>query len=249
MTINTILVEDEPLSRLFLKNLLAEYCPYINVLASPGTEDEAVEAIELLKPDLVLMDIELQQGNGFSVLQRTSKTTGYDVIYTTALDYTGIKALRFSGVSYLQKPIDIQSLQTAMQRMLGNKQDHKKALEHLLVTLDNDNKPSSIFLHTTAGELHVPLASILFIKMQENACVFYTEEELLLVKNCNLKEFEQLLSEAGFYRPHADYLVQLEKVAAYSNLKQGHVIMKNDAIVPVSPKKQEELKTLLSKFS
>lgn len=248
MNLNTIIVEDEPLSRIFLKNLLEEYCPDINIIGYASAEDEAVESINLLKPDLVLMDIELQQGNGFKVLQRT-RHCNYNIIFTTALDYTGIRAIRFSAVNYLQKPIDIEHLQAAVQHIVQSKQHNKIAVGHLLQTLDNNHQPSTVFLNTLNGPAFVELSSILYIKLQHPGCLFFTEKETITVNNCNLKEFELMLNDLGFFRPHSDYIVQLEKVDIHSKNNNGQIRMMNNDIIPVSPKKQEQLDLLLFKLA
>ena len=229
----------------FLKNLLAEYCPEVSIIATAATEADAIAAITALKPDLVLMDIELQQGNGFGVLQGT-RNIDYHIIFTTALDYSGIRAIRFSGVNYLQKPIDIDSLQTAITAMNDSeKQRSRTAVKHLLHTLDNNNEPSTLLLNTMRGDFYIGLDNIIYIRSQGNSCTFYTAEDAITATGSQLRDYELLLSEQSFFRLHADYIIQLDKVDLHSKTAPGTVHMINKAEVPVSPKKQAALALLL----
>jgi len=184
MPIRTIIVEDEPLSRAFLNNLLAEFCPDVEVLATLPTEAEAVAAIETLSPDLVFMDIELQQGTGFEVLKKT-RHCNYQVIFTTAFDHYSIRALKFSGVDYLQKPIDFEGLQEVMASVTGKKQnsDGDMAILHLLQTLENNHVPQHLLLQTDTGSAYIPVAGIMYIELSESGCVFYTTEGSI-ASNC-----------------------------------------------------------------
>ncbi|MBC7933793.1 MAG: response regulator transcription factor [Rhizobacter sp.] len=245
MIIKTIIVEDEPLSMFFLKNLLAEYCPQVNVIATPATEDDAVAAIASLQPDLVLMDIELQQGNGLAVLQRTRQYS-YAIIFTTALDYSGIRAIRFSGVNYLQKPIDIDALQAVIQKIAAYKTEEGEiAVQHLLTTLDNNNQPTTLLLNTAAGNYYVSLQEIIYITIQNTGCIFYTETNAVPVTGSSLKDYEVLLNELGFFRPHADYIIRLDKVNTRSKIENGNIALLNNILIPVSPKRQAQLGSLL----
>ena len=245
MTIRTIIVEDEPLSMMFLKNLLAEYCPQVNVIATPCTEEDAVIAITSLQPGLVLMDIELQQGNGFSVLKRT-RHHNYQVVFTTALDHSGIRAIRFSGVNYLQKPIDMEALQTVIKKIAADKTNQAAiAVQHLLKTLDNNNQPATLLLETGAGNQYIQLSEIIYITFENGACIFHTGNNAVSALGYNLKDYDILLNELGFFRPHADYIIHLDKVALQARPVQDTITMMNQTAIPVSPKRQEEFSCLL----
>ena len=245
MSLSTIIVEDEPLSMAFLQNLLAAYCPGVQVIATASTEAEAVAAITSLHPQLVLMDIELQQGNGFAVLQQ-SRHIDYHVIFTTALDYSGIRAIRFSGVNYLQKPIDIESLQAAINNLTnGENCCGKTALQHLLITLDNENQPKTLLLNTVNGYRYITLSEIIFISAKDGDCIFHTLKETVIAAGCNLRDYELMLNENSFFRVHTDYIIQLDKADFQLKSEPGTVTMINKAVIPVSPKKQAELGSLL----
>src|SRR4051812_32898793 len=102
-----IIVEDEANSREFLKHIIIEYCKELTIAAVAATVDEATSAIRMHKPDFIFLDIEMQTGTGFDVLQQFPEAD-FDVIFTTAYDHYAIKAIKFSAADYLLKPVDIE---------------------------------------------------------------------------------------------------------------------------------------------
>ncbi len=247
MTLKTIIVEDEPLSRAFLNNLLSEFCPAVQVLATVPTEAEAVEAIEKLRPDLVFMDIELQQGTGFEVLKKTQQYK-YQVIFTTAFDHYSINAIKFSGVDYLQKPIDFEGLQLMVAAATHKQKTGtgETAVKHLLQTLARNNVAEHMFVETPAGVVYIPVDDIIYIEVSESGCVFNTVSGKTRSNCIAIKEYEQMLLHHQFMRVHSGYIINCKKVISSLKYNNGFITMADQSIIPVSLKKAEELKNLLS---
>ena len=247
MSLRTIIVEDEPLSRAFLNNLLTEFCAEVEVLAIVPTEAEAVEAIERLQPELVFLDIELQQGTGFEVLKKTQHHT-YQVIFTTAFDHYSINAIKFSGVDFLQKPIDFEALQLLITNVIRKQKcgSGEIAVKHLLQTLDNDNVPKHLLVQTPEGGQYIAIAEIIFIELAESGCVYHTDAARISSTCKGIKELEQMLNDQHFLRVQNGYIINCNKVDAASIPESGFVTMTNKSIIPVSLKKVEELKHILS---
>ncbi len=248
MLLQTIIVEDEPLSRAFLNNLLSEFCPEVNVVATVPTEQEAIEAIVRLQPDLVFLDIELQQGTGFEVLKKTRQQQHtFQVIFTTAFDHYGIKAIKFSGVDFLQKPIDIEDLQSAIISITAKLSTNagQIAVNHLLDTLDNDNMPEQLIIQTTEGAVYVRVAAINYIGASADGCIFYTDAGVIASVGRGIKDYEQMLADHCFFRVHHSYLINLKKAMASSANEGLFITMADKSLIPVSPKRAEELKKLL----
>ncbi|MDH5604230.1 MAG: response regulator, partial [Cyclobacteriaceae bacterium] len=131
-----VIVEDEKHGRETLKNLLLEFCKNVEIVGMAGSVEEAVEVITREKPDVVFMDIELQTGTGFDVLDRL-KGFGFEVIFTTAFEQYAIKAIKFSSIDYLLKPIDLDELQQAVEkaRLRKGEDAYKRQLEILLANI------------------------------------------------------------------------------------------------------------------
>jgi two-component system LytT family response regulator len=193
------------------------------------------------------MDIELQQGTGFAVLQRT-RQLHYHVIFTTALDYASIRAIRFSGVDYIQKPIDIQSLQSLIDCRHGEMitSNGKLAVQHLLHTLDHDNLPAHLLVAGLHGREYIALDDILFVESQGEGTVFIMESGSIQVPSVSIKEYEKLLAQSYFFRLHSSFIVNMRKIVLPSVPEMGYVMLSHNRTVPVSPKKSGELALLLS---
>lgn len=245
--LKTIIVEDEPLSRAFLNNLLSEFCPEVTVLATVPTEAAAVEAIKTLEPDLVFLDIELQQGTGFDVLKKTYQYN-YQAIFTTAFDHYSINAIKFSGVDFLQKPIDFEALQLLISHVIRKQACGSGAIavKHLLETLDNNNVPQQLMVQSDKGPVYIPVADIICIELSDAGCVINTISTRINVPCTAIKEYEQMLADHHFLRLHHAYLVNCKQIAAAAS---GFVMMKDKSSIPVSPKKTAALTDILSKLS
>lgn len=241
MSFKTIIVEDEPLSRAFLNSLLAEFCPDIKVVATVPTEDEAVKAIDSLQPDLVFLDIELQQGTGFEVLKRTSRHN-YHVVFTTAIEHYGIRAIRFSAVDYLQKPIDIEGLRQVIASIDIKQASKAIAIKHLIETLNNNNDPVHLGIPCANGTLYTPVAGIVSVEAAGDNCIINTGYQKITGIGRSIKDYEQLLADNNFFRPHPSFLINLDQLTLLSKPETGFVTMTDKSIVPVSPKRLEELR-------
>jgi two-component system LytT family response regulator len=247
MILKTIIVEDEPLSRMFLNNLLKEFCQQVEIVAMVATVKEAVEAIAHLQPDLIFLDIELQDGTGFEVLQRTLPGH-FKVIFTTALDHYAISTIRMSGVHYLQKPIDITELQEVINIVIKEQAEPatQKALNHLLETINNDNTPLHLFITAPDGNAYLLLDQIERIEMSGEGSHVVMKDGMIRNTDITLKEFEILLTNHSFFRSHQQHLVNRQEIQSVTKEAEPYIIMKGGTRVPLSLKKKEALLAALN---
>src|SRR5438105_250530 len=134
--ITAIIVDDEEKSRITLNNLVTKHCPSVKVEKLCESVDSAVEAIKNHKPDLVLLDIEMPFHSGFNLLERI-KEPDFEVIFTTAYDHYAIKAIRFSAIDYLLKPIDVDELKIAIQKVESKQNVSGNKFEKFELLLSN----------------------------------------------------------------------------------------------------------------
>jgi two-component system LytT family response regulator len=247
MILKTIIIEDEPLSRMFLNNLLKEFCRQVEIVAMVATVKDAVEAIAGLKPDLIFLDIELQDGTGFEVLQQTL-SGNFQVIFTTALDHYAISTIRMSGVRYLQKPIDITELQEAINIIVKEKAepDAQKALNHLLETINNDNKPLHLFITGPDGNTYLLLDQIVRIEISGEGSHIVLKDGMIRNTDITLKEFEILLNNHSFFRSHQQHLINTQEIQSVTNEAEPCILMKGGSKVPLSLKRKEALIAVLN---
>jgi two-component system, LytTR family, response regulator len=248
MSLKAIIVEDEKHSRETLKNLLEEFCTDINVIDSAASVNEAVTKISESNPDIVFLDIELQTGTGFDVLTQL-KDIKFEVIFTTAFEQYAIKAVKFSSLDYLLKPIDIEELQDAVEkaRTKKNQNVYKKQLETLMLNL-KEQKPklNKICLATSDGFEFVNVNNIIYCKAEGSYTSFVLHNNTKLLVSKHLKEYESLLLEQDFMRVHNSYLINLKEVKKYIKADGGYIIMNNNDTVSISRSKKEGFLEIMS---
>lgn len=240
--LKAIIVEDEFHSRETLKGFLREYCPEVQLIEEAGSVEDAVLKITGLRPELVFMDIELQTGTGFDVLHRLSHLD-FHLIFTTAFEHYAIKAIKFSSIDYLLKPIDKEELQAAVVKaqQLREMENRQKLLENLLSNLKSPAPENhKISLSTAEGVEFIPTRDILFCEASGAYTQFILTDGRKLLVSKNLKEYENILQNLAFMRVHNSFLINLEEVKKYVRSEGGYIVMNNDKQVSISPSKKEE---------
>jgi len=246
--LNIAIVEDEKHSRESLKNLLEEFCEDVSVVGMAGTVDEAIQLLKVKKPDLVFMDIELQTGTGFDVLEAL-KDQYFEVIFTTAFEQYAIKAIKFSSIDYLLKPIDIEELQNAVRKAQDRSEEklYKKQLEILISNFRQPNDDHrNICLSTAEGVEFIKVQDIMYCQANGSYTDFMLKNGQKLVVSKHLKEYETLLSGHSFMRVHNSFLINLLEVKRFVKTDGGYILMNDNATISISQKKKEEFMERMS---
>nr|WP_298922797.1 LytTR family DNA-binding domain-containing protein [uncultured Allomuricauda sp.] len=243
MTLKVVIVEDEKHSRETLKKLLEEFCEDVKIIATASSVKEAVKVLSVFSPDIVFLDIELQPGVGFDVLNQI-KEPNFEIIFTTAFEKYAIKAIKFSSLDYLLKPIDLDELQQAIEKARNrlDKSVSRQQIETLIQNLSQENpRQEKICLATTSGMEFISIEDIIVCKADGSYTSFILKNKNPLLVSKHLKEYENLLADQQFMRVHNSYLINLKEVKKYIKSDGGYIIMSNDMHVSISPRKKEEL--------
>lgn len=237
-----LIIEDEYHSREFLKNIVGEYCPEVEIVDALPAIDEGIAAIQQHRPDIVFLDIEMQTGTAFDLLAHFPDPE-FEVIFTTAYDHYAIKAIKFGAFDYLLKPIEIEELQQAVNKITTKKNKLLNA-DSLRRLLDNIKSSSisgqSITLATSEGIEFVKLDNIIRIEASGPYSIFFLKEWKKIMVSKHLKEYETLLSEMNFFRVHNSHMVNINEVVKMVKSDGGYVLMSDGSEIAVSPKKKSE---------
>jgi two-component system LytT family response regulator len=243
-------VDDEITSSQVLEKLIQHYLPDLQVIAICNKPMDAVEKISTLNPDLVFMDIELPGMTGFEILEKVNPIH-FNIIFTTAHSQYGIKAIQFSAIDYLLKPINIEELRTAVARtsklLSGN-----QSLERIKVLLENiqllqTNDPfNRIALPTNDGLKFVYTNDIVRCMSSNNYThIFLRSGEKILISK-TLKDVENVFSAHTFCRVHNSHLVNTSYIKKFIKSDVNMVVMSDGTEVEVSRRKKEELLKILN---
>lgn len=201
MSIQAVIVDDEKHSRETLRNLLNEFCTDVIIVASAGSVEEAINVITNTNPDIVFLVIELQSGTGFDILTKI-KPINFEIIFITAFEQYAIKAVKYSSLDYLLKPIDLDELITAVEKAKKKKDQevYNKQLEILVHNLDQTPKLHKICLSTADGFEFVSIENIIYCKANGSYTSFYLKNKKSVLVSKHLKEYENLMADQHFMR-------------------------------------------------
>ncbi|WP_276482140.1 LytR/AlgR family response regulator transcription factor [Paraflavitalea pollutisoli] len=240
MNMKAILVDDEPNNLINLGQLLLQYCPGVEVVA---TALHAVEARALIlqhQPDLLFLDIQMPGQNGFDLI-RSLPAIQAEVIFVTAFDQYAIQAVRFAAVDYLLKPVNIEELQAAVGRAWARCRDKQQNLpiENLLQLLKAGKEEHRIAITTLRETRFVRTADIVRCEASNNYTTIFISDGEKLVASRPIFEYEELLRDYGFFRCHQSHLVNKQVVKSWVKEDGGYLLLDNGQQVPVSRNKKE----------
>lgn len=241
--INAVIVDDEHYASQALLTLLKKHCPDVTVMAVCNNAKEAVKLIRDLQPRLVFLDIEMPYLSGFEVLEMLHPVS-FDCIFTTSYDQYAIKAIRFSALDYLLKPVDPQELKAAVARVAEKRSGSLQEQMELLLSRFQQLQPAKvdrIALPTLEGLQIIPVDSILYCSSSSNYTIFNLSGNQKLIISRTLKEIEEMLEEHHFLRVHHSYLVNLKEVRKYNRGEGGSLLMSDGASIDVSRSRKEML--------
>jgi len=243
-----LIVDDEPAAANMLQVLINLHIEVDKEVLTCTSADEALEQITVFRPTLLLLDVEMPSMNGFDLLNRAD-TGNFDVIFTTAYDKYAIKAIRFSALDYLLKPIDIFELQNAINRHIIRKNLYggipKKLVNNLVSNLKEKSMSSfKLALSNQEGLYFCSPAEIVRCEGINNYTHFYFKGKKPLLISKTLKEFEDILCDHGFVRAHKSHLVNISEIVRLD--KEGVLWLNDGTTITVSRRRKNHIIAVLA---
>ncbi|AEV98394.1 DNA-binding response regulator [Niastella koreensis] len=241
--IKAILIDDELHCLDTLSILLKEYCPEVQIIERCHSGREGLLAIKKIDPDLVFLDIEMPGMNGFEMLEELSGVS-FAIIFTTSYDQYAIRAIRFSALDYLLKPIDPNELINAVSKVIT--QRHLPMAEQFQMLLkqirNKDHQFNKIALPTAEGFELVPADQVVRCEADDNYTHLYLKNKTKITACRTLKEVEEQLHDFTFFiRVHHSHVVNLNEVTKYIRGEGGYLVMSDSSSVNVSRSRKEAL--------
>lgn len=244
--IKAIIVEDEHDLREINRRLLENNFPDINVVGETDSVDGGVKLIQKEKPDLVLMDIEIIGGTGFNILQKV-KPYNFKLVIITAFNQFAIKAIKFSAIDYILKPINefefVNAIESALKMIEQSQRELQ--LENFIDLYEKQNRAKKIVLRTSESMHLVDISDIEYCKSDNTYTTFFliSGERILVSKS--IKEFSDLLEDCDFFRPHQSFLINLNAVSRIDKSDGGFVILKSGVEIPISSRRKQIINDML----
>ncbi|MCX6351338.1 MAG: LytTR family DNA-binding domain-containing protein [Bacteroidetes bacterium] len=246
--LNVIIVDDEINGREVLTAMLNEYCKGVEVIGTAASVAEATNLIKEKKPDAVFLDIEMPGGNGFDLLDSFEKID-FDIIFVTAYQQYAIKAIKFSALDYLLKPVLIDDLIVAVEKLKAKNPEtaERDRYANLRNGIALGNPFNKIILNTFEGFHFVKSEDIIYCKAEDNYTQFTTTTDTLLISK-PLKEYDELFEGMNFYRIHKSFLINLNHIKSVTRIESCNVIMDNGDELPVSQRRKDEFLQAIKKM-
>ena len=240
--ITATIVDDEFYSSEILAALLERYCPDVKVIDICHSASGALQSIAETKPDILFLDIEMPFMNGFELLEKLPEID-FGLIFTTSYDHYAIKAIRFSALDYLLKPIEHEELQKAVQKAITRmKRPHPQQMEILFQKLKHStNGVTKIAIPTMEGLQMILVENIISCSSDRNYTILSLEDGQKIIASRTLKEIEEILEDYFFARVHHSYLINLNEVEKYIKGEGGYLIMSDKTNIDVSRSRKEIL--------
>jgi two-component system LytT family response regulator len=234
-----LIIDDENRTRELIAKMIDSFGFEIQTYPIGENVQSGIKAIDELKPDIVFLDIQMPDGTGFDVL-KSVKNKNFEVVFITAHEEFAIKAIKFSALDYLLKPIDPMELRAAVEKAIKAVDDKKE--ESQFEALQNNIQPHQkkrLVLKTQESVFVIELDEIIRCEADRNYTSFFLVGGKKILVSKTLKEYEILLTGHNFLRVQQSHLINLDYVDRYDKGSGGSVVMKDGSEVPLSPAKRE----------
>lgn len=249
MPLKVIIIDDEQDAVDSLELMLTEYCSEVTIIGKAYSVIDAVKEIQSKNPDLVFLDVEMPHGTGFDVLDVILKRT-FEVIFVTAYNEYAIKALKAAAIDYILKPMDIDELIIAVNKVKNKLNEKQPDSSEKFVSAETpiNQLPKKISIHTSEGLEFVDTADIVRIEADGSYSSIFLNNNKKIFCSKNLKEFQNILNKEIFFRAHHSHLINLYQVKRYLR-NEGMIEMTDGSNISLSRRNRDEFKQKMAKLS
>lgn len=249
--IRAVIIEDEAQSRELLTALVTKNCEGVTVVDTASNVEEGIDKIKKVAPDLIFLDISMPDGTGFDLLGKVDGLK-FDIIFTTATDKHALKAIKYSALDYLLKPIDVEELKAAVEKV-KQKKNTVSGVENLAFLLQNlkqkNDNYSKITLPTGNAYEIVNVPDIIRCEAEGSYTNFFLTGGKKIMVSASMKHYEDLLPENDFIRVHHHHLINMNHVVRFLKTDGGYAIMSDGTQVEISRRKKDAFIERLNKMS
>lgn len=244
-----VIIDDEKDIREINRRLLSDNFPDIEVVGEADSVETGVELILNEQPQLVLLDIDIKGGTGFHILQKI-RPYNFALIFITAFNEFAIKAIKFSALDYILKPVNEVEFCAAIKGACEIIEERRMETQvnNFFEHYEKKTQSKKIVLKTCDSIHLVDISDIMYCISDNSYTTFYIKDKKEIIVSKSLKEFENLLSVYNFFRPHQSYLVNLHFIDKINKTDGGSIILNNKKEIPVSYRRKQALMDVFDKL-
>jgi two-component system LytT family response regulator len=247
----TVIIDDEPDAVDFIASIAEEYCPDLEICGRANNVKDGIALIKEIKPELVFLDVEMPNSTGFELLTHFPDKN-FDVVFVTAFNHYAIQAIKYSAVDYILKPININEFIESVNRVVNKRASNVlSGSENFEVLLENlrTTHPTRLVIPTSDGKEYLNPRDIIRIEADRSYSWFYIVDRHKILVSKHLKEFQELLNDRNFFRPHNSHLINLEFVKKFVRHDGGYIEMADGSQVPISRNRKDLFLAHMSRYT
>lgn len=249
--IKAILIDDIEHARVTLRKDLETYAPDVKIIGEASGVVEGAKLLKKQQPDILFLDIQMQDGSGFDLLDILPEIH-FNIIFITASDAHAIKAFRYAAIDYLLKPVDPDELKMAIEKFKQQQKTNSKGSNEkyqlLKDNLQNQQKVHTKLALNTQEKIHiVNISDIIRCESNGNYTEFFMKENKKLLVTKTMKDYEDLLSQQGFYRVHQSHLINTSYIKEFIKSDE-ELLMIDQTRIPVSTRRRAEVMKMLEEL-
>lgn len=242
--VRTVIVDDDEYSRHALRRQLDRYADAVRIVAECSTGEEGAAAIVEHRPDLVFLDIQMRTMDGFAMLDALPRRD-FGVIFTTSHDVYAIRAIRYSALDYLLKPIKASEFDAALGHFIANRAVLPARLERLVSTTKEKGAPRTLVIPMRDGDRHLPVQDIVRCEADRNYTIFHLKRGERVMSSRTLNSYEEFLAENDFLRVHRSHIVNKAHVRSVGAMDE--LLMDDGSKVEISRRRRGEVLSVLER--
>lgn len=238
--LRAVIIENEIKAQRLLSKIVVEYCPYVEVVGLAASIKEAKIVLEKERPDLVFLDIQLDDGDGFDLLDLLQDLP-IKIIFTTAFDTYAIRAIKYNAIDYLLKPISPQEVIRAVQKVSNDKQRISTQVLKQMIEQVYRPKDQKLSIRTAEGIVLIPMHDIIRIEADGAYSHIYLSDGNREVVSKSIGTLEKEIHPQNFIRVHTSHIIHIQYLRKYVNEDGGYALMHDGSQVPVSRRRKAML--------
>lgn len=257
MILNALIVDDEKDTRIRLKRLVGENCKSIKCIGEASSVQEAIDFLSKTQVDAVFLDIKMQDGDGFKLIDSIPNYS-YLTVFVTAYDNYALKALKSNAVDYLLKPVTPEDLQSAEVKIIekydllnrsSEMETYQQSFKRMVKQYYTNEKANKITISTSEGLKIIPVADIIYFKASSYYTVINLSDKTTVVASRVLKDFEDILDDTEFFRIHRSIIINLNYLKECINKDVAYAVMKTGEKLEISRRRKEQLFEKIKMFT
>ncbi len=236
--VRTVIIDDDEYSRHAIQRQLERYTDAVELIGECASGQEGVRMIERDRPDLIFLDIQMKDMDGFTMLDALPQRD-FGVVFTTSHDEYAIRAIRYSALDYLLKPIKTSEFDAALGHFIANRAVLPARLDRLVSTTKEKGAPRTLVIPMRDGDRHLPVQDIVRCEADRNYTVFHLKRGERVMSSRTLNSYEEFLAENDFLRVHRSHIVNIAHVRSLDT--EDRLCMSDGGKVEVSRRRKASI--------